>query len=107
MAARAEASVQPQATKTPATPSRVTRVIPEVGLEETPMRPTMREETTTKARPNTATPSAATSRGSAAMSPASRPGTAKSTITTAAGTASTTQPGRSRSVRSALRPPAG
>src|SRR3972149_458020 len=63
VAARGEGSVQPQATKTAATPSSVTRVMPEVGLDDTPMRPTIREDTTTKATPKTATPSAATRRG--------------------------------------------
>ena len=70
MAARAEGSVQPKATNTTETPSSVTSVMPEVGLEQTPIRPTIREETTTKATPNTATPSAATS---ARQRPACRP----------------------------------
>ena len=54
-----------------------------------------------------ATPSAATARGRAGMSPASRPGTANRVTTTAAGAASTTQPGMSRSVRGTSPPAAG
>src|SRR5262245_9699043 len=99
MAARAEGSVQPQATKTTATPRSVTSVMPEVGLEETPISPTMREETTTKASPKIATPTDATRRGSALISPASSPGTRKSVRTTTAGTATVTQGAMSRSVR--------
>ena len=99
IAARAEGSVQPQATNTTDTPSSVTSAMPEVGLDETPMRPTMRDETTTNASPKIATPQAATKRGPALMPPASRPGMANSAITTRAGPASTIQPGTSRSVR--------
>jgi hypothetical protein len=104
MAARAEASVQPRARNTTLTPSSVTSAIPDVGLEETPMSPTMREDTTTNVRPKTATPIAATARWMTLISPASSPGTATSITTTRAGNASTTQPGRSRSVRDASGP---
>src|SRR5512145_120086 len=99
MAARAEGSVQPRATKITDTPSSVTSAIPEVGLDDTPMSPTIRDETTTKATPKMATPSDATNRGPGPMSPASRPGTENRVMMTSAGTASTTQPGTSRSVR--------
>jgi hypothetical protein len=76
----------------------------EVGFDETPMRPTIREATTTNARPKTATPSAERNRGPVAMSPARRPGTAKSTITTNTGVPRTIHAGRSRSVRGASVP---
>src|SRR5688572_6867223 len=99
IAARAEGSVQPSRTKTTETPSRVTSVIAEVGFDDTPIRPTMRDETTTKATPKIATPSAATTRGTKDMLPAKRPGTATSVSTTSAGTATTIQAGMSRSVR--------
>src|SRR3954462_9441473 len=47
IAARADGSVQPHKTKITATPRSVTSVIADVGLEDTPMRPTMRDDTTT------------------------------------------------------------
>src|SRR4030081_345969 len=86
IAARAEGSVQPHNTKTTDAPRSVTSVIAEVGFDETPIKPTMREETTTKQTPKIATPSDATRRGPSPMFPASNPGTATSVITTAAGT---------------------
>src|SRR5580765_3466063 len=100
MAARADGSRQPQSTKTTETPSSVTRVMADVGFDDTPMRPTMRDDTTTKATPNTATPMAATRRGTNDMWPASNPGTATSVTMTISGTSTTTQEGMSRSVRS-------
>src|SRR3954452_5277621 len=106
IAARAEGSVQPQRTKTTDAPSSVTSVIAEVGFEETPIRPTMRDETTTKQTPKIATPSAATRRGPKAMLPASNPGTPTSVMTTASGTAITIHDGTSRSVRGAVSPSA-
>src|SRR6266498_1545195 len=63
IAARADGSRQPRKTKTTETPSSVTRVIAEVGFEETPIRPTMRDDTTTKQTPKIATAIAAISRG--------------------------------------------
>src|SRR6185503_12160312 len=99
IAARAEGSRQPQSTNTTDTPRSVTRVMPEVGFEETPISPTILEETTTNSTPKIPTPRAATRRGRKLISPASRPGTATSVATTATGTTSTTHPGTSRSVR--------
>src|SRR5258708_19136009 len=61
IAARAEGSVQPQSTKTTDAPSNVTSVIAEVGFDETPISPTMSDDTTTKQTPHIATPMAATS----------------------------------------------
>src|SRR6185503_3764076 len=98
MAARAEGSLQPRATNTMETPRSVTSVMPDVGFELTPMRPTIRDDTTTNARPKIATPRAATRRGRAGMFPARSPGTANSVTTTSAGPRTTTQPGTSRSV---------
>src|SRR6185503_15164200 len=72
IAARAEGSVQPQATKTIETPRSVTSVIADVGFDETPMSPTKRDDTTTKQTPKIATPNAATSRCLTFMSPAKR-----------------------------------
>src|SRR3954469_5561874 len=92
IAARADGSRQPRRTKTTDTPRSVTSVMAEVGFDETPIRPTMRDDTTTKQTPKTATPMAATRRGTNAMLPANNPGTATSVITTAAGTAMTTHP---------------
>src|SRR5437763_6844742 len=48
IAQRADGSVQPHSTKTMEAPSSVTSVIAEVGFEETPISPTMRDDTTTK-----------------------------------------------------------
>src|SRR3954454_11536076 len=104
MAARADGSVQPHSTNTTDAPSSVTSVIAEVGFEETPISPTMRDDTTTKQTPKIATPSAATSRGPEAMLPASSPGTPTSVMTTASGTTSTIHDGTSRSVRGAFSP---
>src|SRR3954451_2597507 len=95
MAARADGSVQPHSTKTTEAPSSVTSVIAEVGFEETPISPTMRDETTTKQTPKMATPSAATRGGPKAMLPASNPGTATRVMTTAIGTTTTIQDGTS------------
>src|SRR3954468_15191829 len=99
IAARAEGWVQPQRTKTTDAPSSVTSVIAEVGFEETPISPTMRDDTTTKQTPKIATPSAATRRGPKAMLPASKPGTPTSVMTTPSGTTTTIHDGTSRSVR--------
>src|SRR5216684_1569914 len=104
MAARADGSVQPHITKTTEAPSNVTSVIAEVGFDDTPISPTIRDDTTTKQTPKIATPSADTSRGQKAMLPASSPGTATSVMTTASGTTTTTQDGTSRSVRGVLWP---
>ena len=107
IAARAAGSVQPRATKTTDTPSSVTSVMPEVGFEETPIRPTMRDDTTTKAsaedgharaRPRGAGPRSCSRRAG--------PGTANRVSTTATGATSTTQPGMSRSVRGTAPPSA-
>src|SRR5919106_314013 len=89
IAARAEGSVQPQRTKTRATPSRVTRVMPEVGLDDTPIRPTMRDETTTKRAPKLPPPGAAGGRGGNGMPPAGRPEIKTGPRTTPAGPART------------------
>src|SRR6185503_4768035 len=99
IAARADGSVHPSSTKTTDTPSNATIVIADVGFDETPISPTMRDDTTTKQTPKMATPSAATRRWTKFMSPARRSGTATRATTTAIGTATTTQPGTSRSVR--------
>src|SRR5207237_2422979 len=93
IAARAEGSVQPRKTKMTETPRSVTSVIAEVGFDETPIKPTMRDETTTNAMPKIATPIAATSRCDTFMLPASKPGTATSVMITSAGTTSTTHDG--------------
>src|SRR5712691_1037282 len=99
IAARADGSVHPRSTNTAETPRRVTSVIAEVGFDETPISPTMREETTKKHTPKIATPSALTRRGPKDMLPARRPGTATSVMTTRAGTSATKIGGMSRSVR--------
>src|SRR3954452_21196344 len=104
IAARADGSVQPHSTKTTEAPRSVTSVIAEVGFDETPISPTMRDETTTKQTPKIATPSAATRRGPKAMLPASKPGTATSVMTTASGTTTTIHDGTSRSVRGTADP---
>src|SRR5258706_4689586 len=104
IAARAAGSVQPNSTKATEAPTNVTSVIAEVGFEETPIKPTMRDDTTTKQTPKMATPSAATSRGPKAMLPASSPGTATRVTTTASGTTTTIHDGTSRSVRGVLSP---
>src|SRR5207253_11247983 len=57
------------------TPSSVTSVIAEVGFEETPIRPTILDDTTTKQTPKIATPSAAMSRAPRGILPARRFGT--------------------------------
>src|SRR5437762_2563081 len=95
IAARADGSRQPRSTKTTETPSSVTSVIAEVGFEETPIRPTMRDDTTTKQTPKIATAIAAMRRGPNAMLPAKSPGTATSVTTTASGTTATTHAGTS------------
>src|SRR3954447_12546273 len=51
MAARADGSFQPHSTKMTETPRSVTSVIAEVGFDDTPIRPTMRDDTTTNATP--------------------------------------------------------
>src|SRR5688500_6461142 len=104
IAARAEGSDQPKATNTTDTPSSVTSVIAEVGFDDTPMSPTMRDDTTTNATPKIATPSAATMRGTSVMLPAKSPGTATSVMTISAGMTTTTHDGTSRSVRSPVAP---
>src|SRR3954462_7192776 len=63
IAARADGAFQPNSTKITETPSSVTSVIADVGFDETPIRPTMREDTTTKQMPKIATPRAAMRRG--------------------------------------------
>src|SRR3989442_570059 len=100
IAARAEGSRHPSATKTTETPNNVTSVIADVGFDETPIKPTILEETTTKQIPKIATPSAAINRAMKGMLPARRFGTATRVTITAIGTTTTTQPGTSRSVRS-------
>src|SRR5881396_1748716 len=98
MAARADGSLHPQSTNTTETPRSVTSVIADVGFDETPIKPTMRDDTTTKQIPKMATPNAATSRGPKDMLPAKRFGTRTSVITTATGTTATKIGGMSRSV---------
>src|ERR1044071_384871 len=100
MAARADGSFQPRSTKTIETPSSVTSVIADVGFDDTPIRPTMREETTTKQTPKIATPIAAINRGAKVILPAKSPGTTTSVMTTTSGTTATTHAGTSRAVRS-------
>src|SRR5205814_6754985 len=104
IAARADGSCQPHNTKITETPSSVTSVIAEVGFDDTPINPTIRDETTTKQTPKMATPIDATSRCTKFISPASSPGTATSVMITASGTTTTTHAGRSRSVRGAFSP---
>ena len=100
IAARAAMSVQPRATNTTDTPSSVTSAMPEVGFDDTPMRPTMRDETTTKARPKMATPSAATQPRPGAHVPAQQPGHREQRQHhQRPAPTTTTQPGMSRSVR--------
>src|SRR5262249_8605166 len=53
--------VRPRATNTTQVAMIVAIVIPEIGFEEVPMIPTMREETVTKKNPNTTTSSPITS----------------------------------------------
>ena len=67
------------AAKTEATPSSVTRVIPEMGCEETPTIPTIRAATVTKRMPKTPTPAAHTARCRRSISPAKTPGTRAAT----------------------------
>src|SRR3954447_6158837 len=98
IAARADGSCQPRSTNTTETPSSVTSVIAEVGFEETPIKPTMRDDTTTKQTPKIATAIAAIRRGTSDILPASRPGTATRVTMTASGTTATTHAGTSRSV---------
>src|SRR5438067_8562947 len=57
IAARADGSVQPHNTKATDAPRSVTSVIADGGLDETPIRPTMRDDTTTKQTPKIATAS--------------------------------------------------
>src|ERR1041384_3968669 len=90
IAARADGSFHPRSTNTAATPSSVTSVIADVGFDDTPINPTMRDETTTKQTPKIATPIAAMSRGVNDMLPAKRPGTATSVTMIASGTTTTT-----------------
>src|SRR6185503_1616318 len=97
IAARADGSLQPSITKITDTPSTVTSVIADVGLEETPISPTIRDDTTTKHTPKIATPIAATSRGPNDMFPAKRFGTKARVKMTASGTTTTTHGGTSRS----------
>ena len=97
-AARAPPSTHPAAAKMEATPSSVTRVMPEVGWEETPTMPTMRAATATKSTPKTPTPAAQTMRGTRPMFPAKIPGTKAAVRTTKAMPPTTKDPGRSRSV---------
>ena len=97
--ARAAPSVQPAAANTVAVPRRVTRVIPDVGCEETPTMPTMRAATATKRTPKTPTPAESTARWSGAMFPAKTPGTTPATSTTRPMPPTTNHGGRSRSVR--------
>src|SRR5439155_18275473 len=98
IAARADGSRHPRATKMTETPRSVTSVIAEVGLDETPIRPTILDDTTTKQMPKIATPSAAMRRGANVMLPAKRFGTATNVMTTTIGTTTTTHAGTSRSV---------
>ena len=94
-AARAPTNVHPKAAKTEATPSKVTSVIPLVGCDETPTRPTIRAATATKRTPKMATPAAQTARCGKERSPAKTPGTSVQTIGTSAMAVTTNQPGRS------------
>src|SRR5947207_666828 len=71
IAARADGSRQPRRTKTTETPRSVTSVIADVGFDETPINPTIRDETTTNAIPKIATPIAATNRGAVRFAPTS------------------------------------
>src|ERR671911_2498375 len=95
IAARAEGSLHPSATNTTETPSSVTSVIAEVGFDDTPIKPTIRDDTTTNATPKTATPMAATSRCGSVMPAEKRFGTTASTTTTSTGTTTTTHEGTS------------
>lgn len=97
-AARAPPSIQPAAANAEATPSRVTRAMPEVGCDDTPTMPTMRAATATKSTPKIATPEAQTARWVRSMPPAKTPGTSHETVTTSAIPPKTKPPGRSRSV---------
>src|SRR5229473_4230414 len=53
------AAVQWRARKTAQVAMRVAMAMPEIGLAEVPIRPTMREETVTKRKPKTTTKTAA------------------------------------------------
>src|SRR3954462_8286957 len=94
-AAFASGAVQPKPAKHVATPSSVISVMPEVGCDETPTRPTMRAATATKRTPKIATPAAQTARCGNERSPAKTPGTSAQVIGTNAMAVTTNQPGRS------------
>ena len=93
--------VQPSARKIAAVLAIVISAIADTGLDDTPIRPTRRDETGTNRKPKSATPSAATTRAPRPRSPAKSHGTVESTITSTTRPTTITQLGRSRSVRSA------
>ncbi len=77
----------------------VTMAMPEVGLEVTPTRPTMRDDTVTKRKAKTAMQTAAMRRKSKGAPPPRAPGTRARSRMIAAVPPSTTAMGRSFSVR--------
>ena len=76
--------------------------MPDVGFDDTPTIPTMRDATATNIRPKIATPAAQMARASGPMFPANTPGTRAAIRTTATMAPATNDPGRSRSVAGVL-----
>src|SRR3954467_1733559 len=86
--------VQPSATKIVQVRISVAIVMPEIGLEDDPIRPTMREDTVTKKKPKTTTSTDATTLPCVGRRGATARNTASRTVP-----ASTRVIGMSRSVR--------
>ncbi len=93
-------SVQPNRKNTKLVPSNVAIVIPDVGFDVTPTRPTIRELTVTKKNANRAMRIDATPRTVTESRYPSTPGVRVRSRSTAASTTPTVRNERSRSVRS-------